>query len=254
VLGRADLVCCEDTRRTGRLLEHAGVSARRLLRVDEHTESDAVAEILGLLDAGATVAVVSDAGLPGISDPGEKLVEAAVAGGHAVTIVPGPSAVLAALTVSGLPTGRFVFEGFLPRKGPARARRLHEIGAERRTVVLYESPHRLARTLTDLAEACGEQRRAVVARELTKLHEELVRGPLVELREWASARVRGEVVVVIEGAAAPAGADDQVLLAAVRESLVAGVSRRDAAAAVAEAHGVSRRRVYDLSLEAGGGG
>ena len=166
-LASADLVCCEDTRRTGRLLAHAGVNGARLRRVDEHTEAEACDEVCELLTAGATVAVVSDAGMPALTDPGARLVAAAAAAGHTVTVVPGPSAGLAALAVSGLPTTRFCFEVFLPRKGRARAERLEQIAREHRTTVLYESPHRLRSCLTDLAEACGPLRRAAVARELT---------------------------------------------------------------------------------------
>ena len=249
-LASADLVCCEDTRRTGRLLAHAGVSGARLRRVDEHTEAEACDAVCELLTAGATVAVVTDAGMPALTDPGVRLVAAAAAAGHTVTVVPGPSAGLAALAVSGLPTTRFCFEGFLPRKGPARAVRLEQIATERRTTVLYDSPHRLRSCLADLAEACGPLRRAVVARELTKLHEEVVRGSLAELCEWSEGPVKGEVVVVIEGApeSATEATDDQ-LRAAVEALVADGVSRRDAAASTAAAYGVSRRRVYNLVIE-----
>ena len=249
-LASADLVCCEDTRRTGRLLEHAGLSGARLRRVDEHTEAGACGEVCELLGAGSTVAVVTDAGMPALTDPGARLVAAAAAAGHKVTVVPGPSAGLAALAVSGLPTTRFCFEGFLPRKGRARSERLEQISRERRTTVLYESPHRLRSCLEDLASACGPLRRAVVARELTKLHEEVVRGSLAELCEWSEGPVKGEVVVVVEGApeTAAEATDDQLRIAV--EALVAdGVSRRDAAASTAAAHGVSRRRVYNLVVE-----
>ena len=246
-LASADLVCCEDTRRTGRLLEHAGVRGARLRRVDEHTEAEACGEVCELLATGATVALVTDAGMPALADPGARLVTAASAAGHAVTVVPGPSAGVAALAVSGMPAARYCFEGFLPRKGPARAERLEQIAHERRTTVLYESPHRLATCLEDLAEACGPRRRAVVARELTKLHEEVVRGSLAELCEWSKGPVKGEVVVVIEGAPqADTQATDEQLRAAVEALVADGASRRDAAASTAAAHGVSRRRVYNL--------
>ncbi|MDE0664435.1 MAG: 16S rRNA (cytidine(1402)-2'-O)-methyltransferase [Acidimicrobiaceae bacterium] len=249
-LASADLVCCEDTRRTGRLLEHAGVTGARLRRVDEHTEAEACTEVCELLGAGATVAMVTDAGMPALTDPGSRLVAAAAAAGHTVTVVPGPSAGLAALAVSGLATTRFCFEGFLPRKGRARAERLELIAGERRTTVLYESPRRLQACLEDLAKACGPQRRAVVARELTKLHEEVVRGSLAELCEWAAGPVKGEVVVVVEGSAeaGPVPTDDQ-LRAAVEDLVSGGASRRDAAASAAAAHGVSRRRVYNLAID-----
>ena len=165
-LADAAAVVCEDTRRTGRLLVHAGVSGKRLLVANEHTEASCAAQVRELLDGGATVAVVTDAGTPGISDPGERLVRAAIDGGHVVEAVPGASALLAALVVSGLPTDRFVMEGFLPRQGRDRTDRIAEVAREPRTVVLYEAPHRLARTLADLADACGPDRPVAVAREL----------------------------------------------------------------------------------------
>lgn len=246
-LSAAGLVCCEDTRRTGRLLEHAGVSGVRLRRVDEHTESEAIGDVCELLAAGATVAVVTDAGMPAVTDPGGRLVAACAAAGHTVTVVPGPSAGVAALAVSGLPAGRFCFEGFLPRKGKARAERLEQIARERRTTVVYESPHRLRSCLEDLAGACGPSRPGVVARELTKLHEEVVRGSLAELCEWAAGPVKGEVVIVVEGASEDfAAATDAELLAAAQALVDGGMSRRDAAAAAAAAHGASRRRVYNM--------
>ncbi len=170
-----------------------------------------------------------------------------MAAGHTVTAVPGPSAALAALVVSGLAAERFVFEGFLPRRGRERAERLAAVATETRTVVLYESPHRVGATLADLAVACGGDRRAVVARELTKLHEEVARGTLADLAARVG-ELRGEVVVVVEGAAPPAPADDEVVRAALREELAAGASRRDAAAAVAGSLGVRRRRAYELAL------
>ena len=252
-LASADLVCCEDTRRTGRLLEHAGVDGARLRRVDEHAEAEACAQVCELLGAGATVAMVTDAGMPALTDPGGRLVAAAAAAGHTVTVVPGPSAGLSALAVSGLAATRFCFEGFLPRKGRARAERLALIAGERRTTILYESPRRLQACLEDLAGACGPIRRAVVARELTKLHEEVVRGSLAELCEWSEEPVRGEVVIVIEGAAgAGHEATDEQLLAAAEALVSDGVSRRDAAASTAAAHGVSRRRVYNLVVDSRG--
>jgi 16S rRNA (cytidine1402-2'-O)-methyltransferase len=247
-LAVADIVCCEDTRRTGRLLQHAGVKARRLLVVNDHTEAGAIPVVLGHLAGGARVALVSDAGMPGISDPGERLVAAATAAGHAVLVVPGPSAALAALVASGLPTARFVFEGFLPRKGSARDERLRELASERRTIIFYEAPHRIARTLADLAAALGTDRRVAVARELTKLHEELWRGTLGEACDWASGQMRGELVVVVDGAAAPPPAGEDSLLDALRAELANGASLKDAAGSVASTFGASRRSVYELAL------
>ena len=248
-LGAADAVVCEDTRRTGRLLVHAGVSGKRLLVANEHTEAACAAQVAELLDGGATVAVVTDAGTPGISDPGARLVRAAIDGGHDVQAVPGPSALLAALVVSGLPTERFVMEGFLPRSGADRPRRLAEVAAERRTVVLYEAPHRLARTLADLAGACGADRRVAVARELTKLHEETWRGTLGDAAvRAAAAEPIGEHVIVLAGAAAPADATDDELRRALADARARGRSGRDAVADVAAAYGAARRHVYELSL------
>lgn len=248
-LAAADVVACEDTRRTGRLLAHAGVRAPRLLVVNDHTEPTQVRTVLELLDEGKRVAVVSDAGTPGISDPGERLVAAATNAGHAVEVVPGPSAAIAALVTSGLATGRFCFEGFLPRKGSGRSERLAALAAEPRTMVLYEAPHRLARTLADLAAALGPGRRVTLARELTKLHEERWRGSLEAAVEWAEADPpRGEFVLVVAGAPAPEPADDDAVVEALRAELAAGASKRDAAATVAAALGVPKRRAYQLAV------
>lgn len=248
-LENADLVACEDTRRTGRLLQHAGVRARKMLTVNDHTEAAAVAEVLRRLEAGERVAVVTDAGTPGISDPGERLVRAAVRAGHEVVVVPGPSAAIAALVASGLPTGRFVFEGFLPRRGSARAERIRALATEPRTVVLYEAPHRIARTLVDLRDAFGADRRVAIARELTKLHEEVWRGTLGEAVEWAASEPPGEMVVVIEGAPEPEEATDEQIRDALAAELDSGASARDAAAVVAAELGVARRRAYTLATE-----
>lgn len=248
----ADAVACEDTRRTGRLLRHAGISARSLLVVNDHTEATRAREVLARLDRGETVAVVTDAGMPGIADPGERLVRAAAARGHRVEVVPGPSAAISALVVSGLPTGRFVFEGFLPRRGSGRTQRLTALATEPRTIVLYEAPHRLARTLDDLTGALGGDRRVVLARELTKLHEELWRGTLAAARDHVAAvEPRGEYVVVVEGAAEPGAADDATVVAELEAEIRAGRSTRDAVAAVAARLDVPRRRVYDLATGRG---
>lgn len=251
-LRRVELVCCEDTRRTGKLLAYAEITGARLRRVDDHTETAAVGEVVERLDAGERVALVSDAGMPGISDPGSRLVAAVVAAGHEIVVVPGPSAVVAALAGSGFPGERFVFEGFLPRKGADRVARLAAIAAERRAVVFYESPKRIGATLAELATACGPERRAVVGRELTKRHEEFVRGELAELAEWGARPVKGEIVVVVE-AAPTAVIDDDTIRAALSASLAQGVSRRDAVAAVAAELAVGKRRVYDLALGIPGG-
>lgn len=247
-LGAADVVCCEDTRRTGRLLQHIGVRAPALRVVNDHTEDGAVDEVLDRLGRGERVVVVSDAGMPGISDPGERLVAAATAAGFAVEVVPGPSAAVTALVASGLPAGRFVFEGFLPRKGSGRAERVAALAEERRTVVLYEAPHRVARTLADLAEACGDARRVVLARELTKLHEEHWRGTLLEAcARVAEVEPRGEYVLVLDGAPVPAEVTDEAIVAALASARAAGASTRDAVAEVVDSLGVAKRRAYALA-------
>jgi 16S rRNA (cytidine1402-2'-O)-methyltransferase len=247
-LAAADVVVCEDTRRTGRLLAAAGVSARRLLAVHDHNEAGQVGTVLDRLAAGETVAVVTDAGMPGISDPGERLVRAAAAAGHVVQVVPGPTAAVAGLVASGLPTGRFVFEGFLPRSGSGRRGRLEALAGERRTMVLYEAPHRVARTLADLAAALGGDRRVALARELTKLHEETWRGSLADaVARCDEVEPRGEYVVVVEGAPEPEVASDDVLTEAVASRVAAGLSTRDAVAEVAADYGVPKRRVYSLA-------
>jgi len=246
VLAEATLICCEDTRRTGRLLQHAGVTGYRLAVCNEHTEAARVREVVDVLTAGGDVAVVSDAGTPGISDPGERLVRAVLDAGFEVSTVPGPTALVAALVTSGLPTSRFVFEGFLPRTGKPRRDRLAELATERRTIVVYESPHRVARTLADLTAAFGADRHISVSRELTKLHETIVRAPLgeVELGE-----PRGEYVLVIAGAGEQSlPLDDDVIRAAIREERRNGASTRDAATTVAQRFGVAKRRAYELAL------
>jgi 16S rRNA (cytidine1402-2'-O)-methyltransferase len=247
-LSRADAIACEDTRHSGRLLAHAGIDAPKLLTVNDHTEATAVADILARLGRGERVAVVSDAGLPGVSDPGELLVAAAADSGFRVEVVPGPSAGVAGLVASGLPAGRFVFEGFLPRKGSGRSERLVELAGERRTLVLYEAPHRLARTLADLADALGGDRRVVLARELTKLHEEIWRGTLADAVARATdVTPRGEYVVIVDGAPPPVDATDDELVEALAQAVAAGRSTRDATALVAGRFGVPKRRVYDLA-------
>jgi 16S rRNA (cytidine1402-2'-O)-methyltransferase len=247
-LEQADAIVCEDTRRTGRLLEHAGIAKHRLIVANEHREAGAAEEVGRLLDQGALVAVVTDAGTPGISDPGERLVRAAIRGGHTVETVPGPSAAIAALVVSGLPTDRFVIEGFLPRKGKDRASRLAELAGERRTIVLYEAPHRLGRTLDDLRIALGPERAVVVARELTKLHEEVWRGTLGEAVDRTTVvEPRGEHVLVLAGAPLPDAPSDDEILGALGDRAALGERRRDAIDRVASTLGVSRRRVYALA-------
>ena len=249
VMAQADVICCEDTRRTRQLLTHAGITGKSLLSVHGHNEMARRAEVMELLGAARTVALVSDAGMPAVSDPGARLVAAAAQAGVEVTVVPGPNAALAALVASGLPTDRFCFDGFLPRRGADRRRRLEALAGEGRTTLLHEAAPRLAATLADLAAACGPRRRVVVARELTKLHEELWRGTLDEAAvEFAAREVRGEIVLVLEGARHPGEPDDDAVLEAVARRLAAGDSLRDAAAGAAAELGIPRRRAYALGL------
>ncbi len=251
-LADADVVCCEDTRRSGRLLAHLGVRAPELVRLDEHTEVERIDRLVERIRAGEVVAVVTDAGLPGLSDPGARLAERVAAEDLLVEVVPGPFAGAVAVAGSGLldPSGRFCFEGFLPRKGSARSQRLVELVGERRTIVLYEAPHRLARTLADLVAALGPERRVALCRELTKLHEEYWRSTLAEAVEHCEAVApRGEYVVVVDGAPEPAPLDDDTLREQLRAELAAGATRRDAASAVAARHGIAPNRLKRLLTE-----
>jgi len=254
-LAAADVVACEDTRRTGRLLEAAGVTARRLVVVNDHTERSVARELVDIVRRGGMVALVTDAGTPGIADPGERLVAAMVEADLEVDLVPGPTSPVAALVLSGLPTGRFVVEGFLPRRGTDRSSRLAEIAAERRTTVLLEAPHRVVRTIDDLVAACGGQRRVALCRELTKLHQEVWRGTLAGAAgHLAEVAPRGEYVVVVDGCPPPERPGDDELRAALAAERAQGATTRDAVDAVAAATGESRRRVYALAVDEGGDG
>jgi 16S rRNA (cytidine1402-2'-O)-methyltransferase len=253
VLASVDAVICEDTRRTGKLLAHLGarVDGRpALLVANEHTEVPRLGEILDRLAAGEHLALVTDAGMPTISDPGRHVVAAVAERGHPIEVVPGPTAVSSALALSGLAADRYVFEGFLPRKGRERAGRLAGIGTEERAVVVYEAPHRLRATLADLVAACGGDRPVAVARELTKLHEEVLRTTLAEAaRHFERTEPRGEFVVVVAARPAVGGpVSDDDLVAALRASLDAGLSKRDAVAEVTRSTGEPKRRVYELSI------
>ena len=249
-LATADTIACEDTRRTRALLSHLGLPAgRRLLAVHDNNEAVEVANVLARLDKGERVVVVTDAGMPGISDPGERLVAAAAAANHAVDVVPGPSALIAALVVSGLSTSRFSFEGFLPRKGTARAQRLAEVAGDLRTTVLFEAPHRIRQTVADLAGAAGYSRRMALVSELTKMHEEVWRGTLAGAIEHLSTKEpRGEYVVVLDGAPPPEPADESDVEAALRARLDAGTDKRVAITEVTATLGVPKRVVYDIAL------
>ncbi|ASN51455.1 16S rRNA (cytidine(1402)-2'-O)-methyltransferase [Sinomonas sp. R1AF57] len=252
LLGEADLIAAEDTRRLQRLVAGLGVRPRgRVVSYHEHNEAAKTPELVDAVRAGGTVLLVTDAGMPVVSDPGYRLVEAAVAEGLTVTALPGPSAVLTALALSGLPTDRFCFEGFLPRKAGERGQRLSELRGERRTMVFFEAPHRLAAMLRALADAFGADRRAAVCRELTKTYEEVLRASAGELAAWAeSSEVRGEIAVVVEGAgeAPPSSMED--LVAEVHSLVAAGTRLKEAVAVVAEGSGTSKRELYAASVAA----
>jgi 16S rRNA (cytidine1402-2'-O)-methyltransferase len=248
-LGRVDVIACEDQRRTRALLSHLGIRAPRLVTFNEGNEAARVPELLEHLREGRTVAVVTSAGMPGLSDPGYRLVAAAVQEGIPVDVVPGPSAAVTALVLSGLPTDRFAFEGFLPRRAGQRRARLRDLVAERRTMVLFESPRRLSGLLQDALSELGD-RRAAVARELTKVHQEVVRGLLSELvQRFTQEEPRGEIVVVIEGIRDEQHPDLEALAGRVNALVGDGLSRREAAARVAREAGVSRRALYEASLK-----
>ncbi|HZG03906.1 MAG TPA: 16S rRNA (cytidine(1402)-2'-O)-methyltransferase [Streptomyces sp.] len=252
-LAGADIVAAEDTRRLRRLAQALGVQpSGRVVSYFEGNEAARTPELAEALSGGARVLLVTDAGMPSVSDPGYRLVAAAVERGITVTAVPGPSAVLTALALSGLPVDRFCFEGFLPRKAGERLARLRETAGERRTLVYFEAPHRLAASLAAMAEVFGAGRRAAVCRELTKTYEEVRRGTLEELAAWAEEGVRGEITVVVEGAPAPSGrevdAAELVRRVAAREA--AGERRKEAIAAVAREAGVPKREVFDAVVAA----
>jgi 16S rRNA (cytidine1402-2'-O)-methyltransferase len=245
----ADVIAAEDTRRTRSLLSHLGLpAAGRLRSVHAHNEQESADWVVDAVRDGKCVAYVTDAGTPGISDPGERLVRACVAAGLSVDVVPGPSAVLMALVLSGFPTDRFVFEGFLPRRGAERRERIAALVQEARTVVLYESPRRVHATLVQLLGACGPLREVAVARELTKLHQEVWRGSLHDAVEHVGGREpRGEHVVVLAPAPPPPEASDGEIEAHVIAAFSEGLSTRDVAARVARDLGVPRRRTYDAA-------
>jgi 16S rRNA (cytidine1402-2'-O)-methyltransferase len=249
MLATADVVAAEDTRRLARLARDLDVEiAGRVVSYFQGNEERRTPELIEALRGGALVAVITDGGMPSVSDPGYRLVRAALDAAVEVTAVPGPSAVTTALAVSGLPSDRFCFEGFLPRRPGDRRARLRALAAEERTLVFFEAPHRIAGSLADLVAAFGPERQAAVCRELTKTYEEIRRAPLGALAEWAAAgEPRGEITLVVAGAvSAPRRPPDADLRAAVAEREAAGASRRDAIAAVAKEHGLPKREVYDL--------
>lgn len=247
-LEESDLVAAEDTRRLLNLASRLGLRVGgRVVSFHEHNERGRIPELLEAARAGRSVLMVSDAGMPSVSDPGFRLVAAAVEAGVPVSVAPGPSAVLTALALSGLASDRFAFEGFLPRKGGERRRALTELAGERRTLILFESPRRVHDTLTELAVAFGGERRAALCRELTKVHEEVVRGTLTELVASTEGEVRGEIVLVVEGAEAKA-ADPQEAVSQVWVLADDGLRLKDAAAQVAQATGLRTNELYRAAL------
>ncbi len=249
VLENAEVVVAEDTRTTGRLLQALQITNRpRLIALHDHNEKQKSAE-LAALALEQDIVVVSDAGMPAISDPGYGLVAEAVAQGVTVSAIPGPSAVIMALAISGLPTDRFTFEGFLPRKPGERRSTLRALAAEPRTMVFFESPARLASALADMGQAFGDDRRIAVCRELTKFYEEVRRGTASELVEWADEGVKGEIVVVVEGAPRRAASAEDAL-AQVQQLVASGMRLKEACAEVAAATGLSSRDLYQAALAA----
>ena len=249
-LATADVIAAEDTRRLRTLLAGLGLTTEaRVVSYFDGNEASRAGELLAELDEGRTVVVVTDAGMPTVSDPGYRLVAAAIDRGFPISVVPGPSAVLVALALSGLPTDRFCFEGFLPRKAGERRRRLAALASEGRTMVFFEAPHRLVDFLADAAATFGAERRVAVSRELTKTFEETRRGTLSGLVEWARAGVRGEITVVVAGAV-PVVADLPSALADVQARIAAGEPLSSAVSVVAELSGVARKALYQATLEA----
>ena len=251
-LATADLIAVEDTRKLRTLASGLGVRTRgRVIVNHDHNEEGRSATIVQAVQDGQRVLLLSDAGMPTISDPGYVAAAAVAAADLPVTVVPGPSAALTALALSGLPTGRFTFEGFLARKGSERSRRLASLAGEERTMIFYESPHRTAAILADFVQTFGADRRGTVSRELTKLHEEVRRGTLAELSEWAEAeRIRGEIVIIVEGAQAPETPEAQDVVQLVLDRVAAGERLKAACAAVAAETGTSKRELYEAALAA----
>lgn len=248
-LTNAETIAAEDTRTTIKLLRALGIESRpRLISLHEHNERAKAQELVAFAQ-GADLLVLSDAGMPTVSDPGYVLVAEAIASGVTVTALPGPSAVLTALAVSGIATDRFTFEGFLPRKGSDRRNTLRGVSEEPRTMVFFESPHRLADALADMSDVLGSDRRIAVCRELTKLHEEVKRGTAAELTEWAQDGVKGEICIVVAGAV-PAETNPEDALASVNGLVAAGARLKDACAEVARVTGLSSRDLYQAALDA----
>ena len=250
---QADVIAAEDTRKFMNLCSRLGIRYdAKLVSNFEANEAGRVEQLLDSVAAGNRVLVVSDAGMPQVSDPGYRLAVAAIESGIDYQVLPGPSAVLTALLLSGLPADRFCFEGFLPRKSGDRVRALTQLVHERRTMIFFEAPHRLAKTLNDMAEVFGPDRNAAVAREMTKTYEEVIRGSLQELNDWAVGEIKGEITLVLEGSESTAASEISLaeLVALVQEQVAAGASMKDAAAAVSREFGRSKREVYEAVIAA----
>jgi 16S rRNA (cytidine1402-2'-O)-methyltransferase len=251
VLEQVDIIAAEDTRRVRKLLSHHGISPARMIACHEHNEERITRELLDLLEDGANLALVSDAGTPLVSDPGYRLIQAAVLEGHSVVPVPGPTACTAAISVSGLPTDQFLFLGFLPRKKGQRQKSLHSLLKESRTMVIYESPHRISALLSEMVELWGEGRRALCAREMTKLHEEYLRGTLGEIAEKLAgrSRIRGEITLVVSGNPSTDGDGDLNLEHLLRSRLDEGrMSLSEVTKDLARILNLPRRQVYNAAL------
>ena len=250
---QADVIAAEDTRKFMNLSSRLGVRFNaQLVSHFEANEAGRVGQLLDSVAAGNLVLVVSDAGMPQVSDPGDRLAVAAIESGVDYQVLPGPSAVLTALLLSGLPADRFCFEGFLPRKSGDRVRALTQLAHEPRTMIFFEAPHRLAKTLNDMAEVFGPDRIAAVAREMTKTYEEVIRGSLQELNVWAAGEIKGEITLVLAGSNSTAASEMSLaeLVTLVQEEVAAGASMKDAAAAVSREFGRSKRDVYEAVIAA----
>ena len=249
ILQTADIVAAEDSRRAVRLLRDLGITAPgKIVSFYDAVEEAKSSELVAAVQAGQTVVVISDAGMPTVSDPGYRVVQHAIKAGLTVRVLPGPSAVLSALAISGLATDRFTFEGFLNRKSGVRVRQLTELQFEPRTMVFFEAPHRLAETINEMAQVFGPDRQAVICRELTKTHEEIIRGSLDELETWCTSEILGEITLVVAGAQPIENSDPQQWITLTQERIDLGISVRDAVADVAAELNVPKREVYDAVI------
>jgi len=249
ILQSADIVAAEDSRRAVRLLRDLNITAPgKIVSFYDAVEEAKSVDLVAAVQAGQTVVVISDAGMPTVSDPGYRIVQHAIKAGVTVRVLPGPSAVLAALAISGLATDRFTFEGFLNRKSGARIRQLTELQFEPRTMVFFEAPHRLAETVSEMAAVLGADRQAVICRELTKTHEEIIRGSLSELESWCAGEILGEITLVVAGASPIDNSDPEQWITMTQMRIDLGISVRDAVADVATELNVPKREVYDAVI------